>query len=104
MSVAAPPLAFLDTRFWVTTGAFVASLLIGAYIIWAVRRWQKDGAARVSANEQLSHYRTLYEKGEISEQEFNQLRGVLGGEIRQSLGIKKKPPEAGPPPDGITKD
>ncbi len=106
VAVPAPPVfAFLDARFWWTTGAMMAALLLGAYVIWAFRKWQRSGASHISANEQLSHYRTLLEKGEITEQEFNQLKGVLGGEIRSSLGMPVKlpprPPDAAPPQEGI---
>jgi hypothetical protein len=98
-AVPVPPLfAFLDARFWWATGALCGALLLGAYVIWAARGWSRRGVETPSANEELSRYRALYEKGEISKQEFDRLRGVLGGEIRSSLGLKKKEPGAGPPP------
>lgn len=92
----------LDARFWVATGLFVVALLLAAFVVSLVKKyWEKPEEALPSDRDQLSHFRALYEKGEISEEEYNQLRGVLGGGTREQLGLKKPkahPPE--PPSDG----
>jgi len=82
---------------------FVGALLIGALVITVVNRWRKKaaGSESLSAVDQLAHFRTLFEQGELSEEEFNQLRAVLGGKIRRKRGEAKhpelQPPEPPPP-------
>jgi hypothetical protein len=87
-----------------------AALLLGAGIIYYVDRWRKRAEAPAAPNEdQLNHYRTLYERGELSEDEFNRLKVLLGGRMRKELNLPvppapstpAKPPENEPPPTGI---
>jgi hypothetical protein len=102
MFAAAPLLAdadLLDARFWLATGLLVVSLLVAAFVVWLAKKYSEGGEEGPSENDQLSHFRTLYEKGEISEEEFNQLRGTLSGGQREQLGLKKpKPAPTIPPP------
>jgi hypothetical protein len=91
------PNPFEDERFWITTGLLVFGLLAAAAFIWMFRHSRRRPDAGPSPNDELSRYRSLYEKGEISQEEFNRLRGVLGGQIRQSLGIEKPAPKPEPP-------
>src|SRR6187401_1409309 len=64
------------------------ALLIGALVAACVRRWQRSNRPlSPSASEQLAEFRSLYEKGQISEEEYRRLRGVLGGEIRRSSNL-----------------
>jgi hypothetical protein len=61
----------------------VGALLIGAGIIAIASRWRRaprSGAA--SASEQLTEFRLLYEKGEMSREEFTRVRARLSEEIR----------------------
>jgi hypothetical protein len=91
-----------------TTLYFVGALLLGALIITVVSRWRKKtaGSETQSAVDQLAHFRTLYEKGELSEEEFNSLRSLLGGKIRRKEGEGKprdaQPPQPGTAPPGGT--
>jgi len=84
-----------------TTLYFVGALLLGALIITVVNRWRKKtaGSESLSAVDQLAHFRTLYEQGELSEEEFNRLRTLLGGKNRRKEG-EGKPREARPPQPG----
>ena len=52
---------------------------------------------RLSASDQLAQYRLLYEQGAISEEEFNSLRSLLGGELRRSARKPAPATEATPP-------
>lgn len=93
--------AFLDNAFLVPGLALAGSLLVGAAVIALFRRWQRDAARGTSADasDQLSQYRALYEKGEISEEEFKRLRGVLGGELRKAQAQAQA--KAGPGGEGV---
>jgi hypothetical protein len=91
------------------TGAYLAgALLVGAVFLELFRRYLRaERTDRLSDSEQLTQYRTLYEQGAISEEEFNRLRAVLGGELRKAArspataAAPDQPPTpgAGPPTD-----
>ncbi len=80
------------------------ALLVAAAVIEVVRRWLKRGERPQTPGDQLAHYRTLYRQGEISQEEFDSLRAVLGGEIQKAVRPPAPPPApqakpaAGPPP------
>ena len=60
-----------------------AALLVGAAAIALVRRWrQKDAAVTMSDSEQLAAYRTLYDQGVMSKEEFDRVRTLLGNKLR----------------------
>ena len=51
-------------------------------------RWRKRAAPPAfDANDQLARFRELYDKGELSQKEFDRIRERLGGKIRADLGV-----------------
>jgi hypothetical protein len=86
----------------VTSLCLVAALLVGALVIALVNRWRRRSEAKedLSPSAQLAHFRSLYEAGTISQEEFDRLRAVLGGRMRETMGVHAPPPEtpAKPPP------
>jgi len=104
------PVAWNDPQLLWAALPLVAALFIGAGVIYYVDRWRKREEAPAAPNEdQLSHYRSLYECGELSEDEFNRLKLLLGGRMRKELNLPAppspptppKPPEAEPPSSEI---
>jgi hypothetical protein len=96
------PLGEVDwtLRLWVL--GLVGLLLLGALIVAIVSHWRKsDGRRGPTADEELAQFRAMYDRGEISKEEFQKLRSVLGGRIRAQLGTLKHPevesPERRPP-------
>jgi type VI protein secretion system component VasK len=102
--------------FRLTVLSLIAALLLGALIVAWVSRWRRgDGRLSPTADEQLAQFRSLYEAGEMSEEEFRKVRTLLGGQIRRQLNLPAPQPrqdaQAGPerptpenppgPPDGI---
>jgi hypothetical protein len=81
-----------------TTLALVAALLIGALVIAVVDRWRKRSASdRLTPGQQLSQFRALYDKGEISREEFERIRALLGEQLREELQMPgAKRPDAAP--------
>ena len=88
------------------------ALLVAAAVIEVVRRWLRRGEQPQTPSDQLAHYRSLYRRGEISQEEFDSLRAVLGGEIRtgrQAAGpaaragreTGRRPTASVPPADGF---
>jgi hypothetical protein len=86
-----------DPTFLIYSLIFVGVLLLGALIIAVVQRWrQLADRGGISPSDQLAQFRSLYEEGVISEEEFKRLRTLLGGKIRQEAEApaSKTPAEA----------
>jgi len=99
-------LSLLDPRLLWATLALVAALLIGAAVIaWADRWRKKADRGLTSPGEQLAAFRLSYERGELSQEEYERIRARLAPKIRESgpglKGPTPKPPapaaEPGPP-------
>ena len=84
-----------------TTLALVAALLIAALVLAVVDRWRKRsaGSERLSPGEQLTHFRRLYDRGELSREEFERIRALLGAKLRQDLELPGGKPEPAPAPN-----
>jgi hypothetical protein len=81
----------------------IGALLAGALVIYLFDRWRKRRAARADLcdpNDQLSHFRSLYEKGEMSREEYEQVRTLLAAQLRQEVGgLNSRPVEPTPIPE-----
>jgi hypothetical protein len=75
---------------------FAAALLVAAAVIAIVRRRLRRSDVP-TANEQLAHYRALYERGAINQEEFDRLRGVLSPVIHQEVKRANPQGPTGPP-------
>jgi len=85
-------LSFLDPRVLTVTALLSGSLLAGALIIAMVDRWRKRQTNFAQPHEQLASFRVLYERGEMSEEEYQR--------VRARLTPKLKPTPAAPSPTG----
>jgi uncharacterized membrane protein len=81
-----------------TTLALIAALLVAALVLAVLERWRKrSDSERLSPGEQLSQFRKLYEKGQLSREEFERIRNLLGGKLREELHLPtRQPAEAAP--------
>jgi hypothetical protein len=85
------------------------ALLVGAIIVALVKRWRREEDKPLSNDAQLAHFRSLYEQGEISAEEFQALRvQLLGLPSKQpakaatttpSTGVRSDLPEGTAPPE-----
>lgn len=91
-------------RLLLTSLCLVAALLVAALVVALVNRWrrQRDAEEDVSPNAQLAQYRSLYEAGAISAEEYERLRAVLGAQLRESIGAAKGPTGVSPVPQDRT--
>ena len=71
------------------TAALAGALLVGAFVIFLVDRWRKRAALAEVADTgaELTGFRAMYERGEITEEEYNRLRLKVSERV-------KAPPEA----------
>lgn len=69
----------------------IGALLAGAVVLYLIDRWRKrqDEAeqAACAPNDQLSHFRSLYERGEMSREEFDKVKALLAGQLRQEMNV-----------------
>ena len=81
-----------------TTLTLVVVLLIAALVLAVVDRWRKRSAMseRMSPGDQLTHFRELYDRGELSREEFERIRALLGQRLRQDLQLPGGKPAAAP--------
>jgi hypothetical protein len=105
-------ISLLDPRIaWSIVGLAVV-LILGAILIALVDRWRRrPGADTILPSDQLESFRVLYERGEISEDEYNRIRTRLLNEIKgkpkAAPAAPKAPPivsEAPPPPPDAPTD
>jgi hypothetical protein len=77
---------------WVLVGLLSAALLVGAVVLYFVDRWRKRAMLEdKKSGEELTSFRAMYERGEITEEEYARLRQRVAERV-------KKPPAA--PPNG----
>jgi hypothetical protein len=84
----------------------VLALLLGAVVIHLVDKWRKRvKTENLTPNDQLSHFRQLYEQGLLTPEEFARIRSRLGGELRRELQLPELPvaelDPTTPPQDGF---
>jgi len=74
-------------------GLYLAgALLLGALVIDQVRRWwQRSHSESLTPGDQLAEYRALRDQGTISQEEYERLRGLLGGQIRRAVVGERGP-------------
>ena len=77
-----------------------AALLAAAAVIAVIRRLYRKGSAAPTPGDQLAHYRRLYDRGAISQEEFERLRAVLGGQVRREVKGATHPEVTGEPLPG----
>jgi hypothetical protein len=68
---------------WGTAGLALA-LLAGALVIWLVDRWRKQSTTTTNTAEELTEFRGMYERGEITEEEYVRLRNRVSGRMKQA--------------------
>lgn len=82
---------------WATL-PLVGALLLAAAIIAAAKKWRRrSGLERLTATEQLAHFRSLYERGELSEEEYARVRARLGERLKQEMALPAVPAAETPP-------
>ncbi len=85
------------TLLWITF-ALIAALLVGALIIAWFDRWRKRPADfGMSPAEQLAAFKLSYDRGELSQQEYESIRAKLAPKVRQQMNLPEHPAAPEPP-------
>lgn len=67
---------------WGTAGLALA-LLAGALLVYLTDRWRKRNAApAIDATGELTEFRRMYERGEITEEEYTRLRDRVAQRVK----------------------
>jgi hypothetical protein len=88
-----PPKPSLSEVLWVIVPLF-GVCLVGVLILYFVDRWRKRvqaGEDNDSSSDQLSHFRTLYERGEMSREEYDRVKTLLAGQLRKEMNVPAPP-------------
>ena len=104
------PIKWNDSEVLWAALPLIGALLVGAGVIYFVDRWRKKAERTQSpAEDELTHYRVLYERGELSPEEFDRLKLLLGGRLRMELNLPQpvapkepNPAEEKPPEPPVT--
>jgi hypothetical protein len=76
-----------STDFLWLTGALVATLFVGAFILSRIERWRKRqlSDSHTSDVEQFSSYRAMFENGELSKEEYDRIKAKEARRLRDKV-------------------
>ena len=88
---------------WGSAG-LAGALLIGAIVVYFVDRWRKRATTEDTrqAGEELTGFRAMYERGEITEEEYNRLRVKVADRVKKAPAAGPAAPAGGTAPPGPT--
>jgi hypothetical protein len=83
--------SLMDPRVLIATGLLSGTLFAGAMIIALVNRWRKRQENQtLTTHDNLAAFRVLYERGELSAEEFERIKKQLLGRLKQDLAAPSK--------------
>ena len=96
-----PPPSLLDPQLLWAMVALITTLLLGAVIFAWLDRWRKRGDRdRLTPTDQLTAFRQSYERGELSQEEYQRIRAKLAPRVRQQVNLPPKPARPNPTAGG----
>ena len=72
------------------TAGIAVALLVGAFAIWLVDRWRKKATAERDAAEELTDFRAMFQRGEITEDEYAKLRSKVAKRVQEAAAKAKE--------------
>ena len=91
--------SLLDPQLLWAMVALVATLLLGALIFAWLDRWRRRGNRNtLTPIDQLTSFRQSYDRGELSQEEYERIRTKLAPKVRQQVNLPSAPaPKLAPP-------
>ena len=77
-----------EALFWALR--LVGIILVGVFAIWCIRLWLRRPEGGSTGGEMTS-FRELFERGELSQEEYDRVRSRLGKRMREELDRPRKP-------------
>jgi hypothetical protein len=103
--------SLLDPRLLWATISLVAILLLGALVLaWFDRLRKRVDQNVLTPGDQLAAFRLSYERGELSQEEYERIRARLSPKLRKQLDLpaaptrREKPGGSGEPPPAAAPD
>jgi hypothetical protein len=82
------------------TAALGLALLVGAFAIWMVERWRKKSMTPTDALAELTDFRGMFERGEITQDEYARLREKVARRAKAAPAASPPTARAEEPPGG----
>src|SRR5438128_6438452 len=78
-----------DPRLLWATIALIGLIIVGAFVIFFLGRWQEQTKEKEcpTANEQLAIFREMYDRGAMSQEEFDRVRALLADRLREEMNV-----------------
>ena len=90
--------SLFDPRLLWATISLVAILLLGALVLaWFERLRKRAEQTVLTPGDQLAAFRLSYERGELSQEEYERIRARLSPRLRQQLDLPAPPARRGKP-------
>lgn len=87
----------ISSEVWLASAGLVAVLMLGAVLIAWISRWHRRlERETVTAHDQLTTFRLLYERGELSEDEYQRIRQQLLPRLREESGVARPASDRAP--------
>jgi hypothetical protein len=84
--------SLLDPQLLWAMAALIVTLLLGAIIFAWLDRWRKRGDRdTLTPADQLTSFRQSYERGELSQEEYERIRAKLAPKLRQQVNLPPNP-------------
>jgi len=80
---------FATMEFFLTIALLVGILFGGALVLLITDNWRKRRDARaLESTETLTHYRRLYDRGELTEAEYRKIRDRVATQMKLEVAVK----------------
>ena len=108
--------ALSSVEFWIAIGLLTTILFAGAFLLLFIDRWRKRQFRTADeSTESLTSFRAMYERGELSEEEYQRVRARVAAKVKHEVamsnpsmaakpdaGAAAKPPDEASPRSGET--
>ena len=92
--------AVRDPKFLESSMILIGVLLLAAVLFSLLQKWRKRQFENRNPTDQLTSFRALYESGELSKEEYDQIKQRMANRVQSKPGASRsaQPPKPEPPP------